>query len=324
MAEDRTKSNPLAKKFEWKEKFIKRYEKLTDFETFKDFSTRYPRKSIRVNTIKADVEATKHSIEQKGFTLTPVPWCKEAFWIEGERRDYGNLLEHALGHIYIQDAASMIPPIVLNPQPHERVLDMCAAPGSKTTQIAAMMNNTGIVIANDSDSSRLAALGINVQRSGLKNVMITNMKGHLFAKTNLLFDKILLDAPCSGTGTIRKSLRTIQSWNPGVVKKICSIQKNLLVTAWNLLKPGGVLVYSTCTLEPEENEQVVDFALKKFEDCSVIPFEINLKRSAPIMEFEGKTFHPDVQHTLRIWPQDNDTEGFYVAKLQKNVDRQHK
>lgn len=317
--ENRTQTNPIAERFEWKPKFIARYEPLTDFEVFKDFSTRYPRKSIRVNTVKADIEETKKSILDQGFDLEEVPWCKGSFWIHGERRDYGNLIEHVLGKIYIQDAASMIPPIVLDPKPGEIVLDMCAAPGSKTTQMAAMMENEGLLIANDADSSRLAALGINIQRSGLKNVMITNQKGHKFTDSGIMFDKILLDAPCSGTGTIRKSLRTIQTWNPGVVRKICSIQKNLLVTAWEILKPGGILVFSTCTLEPEENENIVDFALNKFEDCEVVPFELDIKRSEPVMEFEGKIYHADVKHTLRIWPQDNDTEGFYVAKLRKKI-----
>ncbi|MBW2978384.1 tRNA methyltransferase, partial [Candidatus Woesearchaeota archaeon] len=157
------------KEIKFKEKFIERYSRLTDFKTFKKYSLTYLRRSIRVNTLKISVEKLKKRLE-KNWILTPVPWCKQGFWIEhkgiGEekRRDVGNLIEHTLGYIYIQEAASMIPPIVLDPKPGEIILDMCASPGSKASQIAQYMQNKGVFIANDYKGERMKPLGINIQR----------------------------------------------------------------------------------------------------------------------------------------------------------------
>ncbi|MEK6901345.1 MAG: tRNA methyltransferase, partial [Nanoarchaeota archaeon] len=196
---------PSTETIEFKPAFIERYSLLTDFEEFKKYSLSFLRRSIRVNTLLTTVKETTKSIKAKGWRLEQIPWCKEGFWIDNpERRDVGNLLEFQVGKIYVQEAASMIPPLVLNPKPGEMVLDMCASPGSKTTQMAAMMKNTGLLVANDYKGVRLQSLGINVQRCGLTNVVITLQHGHRFV--DFQFDKILVDAPCSGTGTIRKSL----------------------------------------------------------------------------------------------------------------------
>lgn len=303
--------------FPFKADFIKHYSGLTDWDTFKKYSLSFLRRSIRVNTLQASVAEVKKSIEAKGWNLTPIPWCKEGFWIDHHgRRDVGNLLEHHLGKIYVQEAASMIPPLVLQPQPGDIVLDMCAAPGSKTTQIGAMMNNEGIIVANDYKGDRLQSLGLNIQRSVLTNTIITLMHGKRFYQFE--FDKILLDAPCSGTGTIRKSLKTISIWNPGMIKKIAKTQKELIENAFKNLKVGGEMVYSTCSLEPEEDEGVVDFLSQKFDNAEIMEINLpGLKRSPAILEFEGTKYNPEVKHCIRIWPQDNDTEGFFVCKIRK-------
>ncbi len=303
--------------FPFKEAFIERYSKLTNWEEFKKYSLSFLRRSIRVNTLLGSVAEVKKSLQAKGWSLVPVPWCKEGFWISHpERRDVGNLLEHHLGKIYVQEAASMIPPLVLQPKPGEIILDMCAAPGSKTTQMGVMMKNKGIIVANDYKGDRLAALGVNVQRGGLTNILITLMHGKRFYQFE--FDKILLDAPCSGTGTIRKSLGTISAWNPGMIKSIVKQQQELIENAFKNLKVGGEMVYSTCSLEPEENEGVVDFLLQRFENAEIMNIDLpGLKRSPAVLEFEGVKYHEQVQHCLRIWPQDNDTEGFFVCKIKK-------
>jgi len=306
-------------KIEFKDKFIERYKQLTDFEEFKKYSLSFLRRSIRVNTLKASVADVKQRLKDK-WKLTPIPWCKQGFWIEHhkkERRDVGNIKEHQLGYFYIQEAASMIPPLVLDPKPGETVLDLCAAPGSKCSQIAQYMKNKGILIANDYKGIRLAPLGINLQKMGITNFIITLMQGHKFKHSNIKFDKILVDAPCSGTGTIRKSLKTLRIWNPNMVKRLAAIQKVLLETAFTILKPNGTLVYSTCSCEPEENEAVVDFLLNKFENAKVEEIELKINRSDPITEFDGNKYSPEVKKCLRLWPQDNDTEGFFVAKLRK-------
>jgi NOL1/NOP2/sun family putative RNA methylase len=311
---------PKTAELQFKEKFVERYSQLTDIDLFKKYSFSYLRKSVRVNTLKIDVKELVSRVS-KEWKLDPIPWCSEGFWIEhkgvGEEKrwDVGNMLEHVLGYVYVQEAASMIPPLVLDPQPGERVLDMCAAPGSKTTQMAQLMKNEGVIVANDITGVRLAALGVNLQRCGVRNAIMTRMQGTRFREVE--FDRVLVDAPCSGTGTIRKSLKTIEMWNPKLASYLANTQRGLLKVGFNVLKPGGTLVYSTCTLEPEEDEGVVDWLLNKFDNAKVEEIKLDIKRSDAVVSFEGKTYSDEVKKCLRIWPQDNDTEGFFVAKITK-------
>ena len=303
-------------KVKFKEKFIERYSKLTDWKEFKRISLTYLRRSIRVNTLKISAEELKKRL--KDWKLKQIPWCREGFWIEhkNKRRDIGNTIEHALGYFYVQDAASMIPPIVLDPKPGEKVLDMCASPGSKASQIAAMMKNKGILVANDYQGMRLKPLAINLQRCGVSNNIVTLMHGRFFK--GFEFDKILVDAPCSGTGTIRKSFKTLLIWNPNMVKRLAGTQRQLIETAFNNLKKGGILVYSTCSLEPEEDEGIIDYLISKYPDAKVQEINLQgLKKAKPVTEFEEKKYSPEVKKCLRIWPQDNDTEGFFVCKIKK-------
>ena len=310
----------IERKIEFKPRFIERYSKMTDWESFRQCSLSFLRRSIRVNTLKISIKELKDRLEGK-WSLGQVPWCEEGFWIEHskkERRDIGNLIEHSLGYFYIQEAASMIPPIVLEPKPDDIILDIAASPGSKTTQIAQYMQNKGILIANDYTYERMKPLSINLQRCGVTNAAITLMEGQWFKKSGIEFDKVLVDAPCSGTGTIRKSLKTIGIWNPDMVRRLSITQKQLIETGFNLLKEGGVLVYSTCSLEPEENEEVVSFLINKYENAKLEEIKLNLKKSYAILEFENKKYNEEIKKCLRIWPQDNDTEGFFVAKIKKS------
>src|SRR3989344_3360415 len=314
------KQFPNASEIVFKPKFIERYSKLTDWEEFKKVSLSFLRRSIRVNTLKISIKELKERLEKK-WNLEQVPWCREGFWIEHgkkERRDVGNLIEHSLGYFYLQEAASMIPPIVLEPKPDDIVLDVAASPGSKTTQIAQYMQNKGILIANDYTYERMKPLSINLQRCGVSNAIITLMEGQWFKKSGIEFDRILVDAPCSGTGTIRKSLKTIGIWNPDMVRRLAITQRQLIETAFNLLKENGTMVYSTCSLEPEENEAVVDFLINKYGNAEIEPIELkNIKKSSPILNFEDKEYNKNIKNCLRIWPQDNDTEGFFVTKIKK-------
>ena len=300
----------------FKENFIERYSKLTNFKEFKNSCLTPLRRSIRVNTLKISVNDLKQKLESN-FILQKIPWCNEGFFIEHKtgRRDIGNTLEHSLGYYYVQEAASMIPPLLLNSQKEDLILDMCASPGSKTTQIASLMENQGLIIANDYKGIRLRPLGINLQKSGITNTIITLMRGQWFK--NFQFDKILLDAPCSGTGAIRKSLKTLLIYNTKMITKLAKEQKQLILTAFPALKPKGTLIYSTCSLEPEENEEVIDFLLKKYDNVSIEKINLNIKRSEPILNFNNKNYSEEIKNTLRLWPQDNDTEGFFVAKIKK-------
>lgn len=298
---------------EFKEKFVERYSKITNFKEFKQASLSKIPKSIRINTIKIEIKDLKLRLNQ--FKLKQIPWCKEGFWIEGDRTDLGNLQEHGLGYFYIQEASSMIPAQILNPKKNDIILDMAAAPGSKTTHLAAIMKNTGIIIANDPDYTRIKALSMNIQRSGLTNTIITKMEGRFFK--NFSFDKILLDAPCSGTGTIRKSPRTILEWNPNNIKRLSGIQRQLITNAFKNLKENGTLVYSTCTMEPEENEAVISYLLETNHNAKLEKISMNIKSSKPILEFEEEKYNSEIKKCLRIWPQDNNTDGFFIAKIRK-------
>jgi len=295
---------------EFKQKFIDRYEKLTDFKEFKKYCLMDLRKSIRVNTLKTSVNKLKKRLD---LDLEKVPWNENGFYVNS-RVTLGNLNEHFLGHFYVQEAASMLPPLVLDIK--DRVLDVSAAPGSKTGQIAAMMKNKGLLVANDNNYRRLSALSMNLQRLGVSNTIITLMNG-VWIKER--FDSILLDAPCSGTGAIRKSLGTLKIYNTGMIRKLANDQRRLINNAFRILNEGGSLVYSTCSLEPEENEGVIDFLLNKYENAKVEKIKFKgLKSKGVILDFEGKKYSDEIKNCVRVWPQDNDTEGFFVAKIRKS------
>ncbi len=311
---------PDSEKVSVKEAFEERYRKLlgSRYDEFMKHSLSYINKSVRVNTLKTTVAGVKQSLQKQNFRLKQIPWCEEGFWVKGDRTDLGNLTEHFLGYIYIQEAASMLPAVVLQPKPGDIVLDMCASPGSKTTQMASMMENTGLIVANDISGARMKPLGINLQRSGITNVAVTVMHGQQFRTRGIFFDKILVDAPCSGTGTIRRNTETLQMWNAGMIKRLSATQKSLAETAFSILKEGGEMVYSTCSVEPEEDEEVIDWLLSKFPAASAEKIILPIKKSEPMTEFEGKRYSGEVKKCLRIFPQDNNTEGFFVAKIRKS------
>lgn len=340
-----------------KKDFEDHYKKILGdlYEKFIEFSLRPLRKSIRINTIKVvdDIEpknlegiiegerdigidslynlkpypfkinitATEvlRRLKQQGWKIERIKFYKYGFWVDHpERRDIGNTIEFQLGYYYSQEAASMIPTIVLDPKPGEVVLDLAAAPGSKTTQIAMHMENKGIIFAVDVDRDRIRALAQNLQKQGVVNTAILNMDGRRIGELGVEFDKVLLDAPCSGTGAIRKSFKTFQIWNEKMINRLSRLQKQLILAAFDALRDGGILVYSTCSIEPEEDEEVVDFLLYKRENAKIEKIEIpNLNRSEPILELGKKVYSSEIKYTLRIWPWDNDTEGFYVAKIKK-------
>jgi len=204
---------------------------------------------------------------------------------------------------------------------YEIVLDLAAAPGSKTTQIAAEMKNTGTLIANDVSIGRISILATNLERCGVSNVIVTRKQGFDLCKKlkqqGFLFDKILLDAPCSGEGTLRSSRGTYEMWNIQSVKNLSNIQKSLLASCIELLKPEGEIVYSTCTHSPEENEEVLDFILNKFPEMKIETIKLPVKCRFGVIRWDNKQYNKEVEKSCRIYPQDNDTEGFFVAKLKR-------
>jgi len=313
-------------KYEMKPLFEERMRKLLpdkkDFDDFDKIIHKKPRRFIRCNTLKISPEKLLKRLRKRWEVSQPFreDGCGEVFVVESDLGpgELGNSVEHLLGYFYVQEISSMLPIFALGPKPGEFVLDLCASPGSKTTQMAAMMENSGTIIANDIKLDRVKILNANLERCGVTNVIITRNDGvglcSRLAKRGFKFDKILLDVPCSGEGTLRSSPKTFKMWNHKVVKKLSREQKKLFAFAVKCLKPGGEIVYSTCTHSPEENEEVVGFALKNFP-LEAEKVNLPLKCRPGLKEWEGHVFDYGVCNACRIYPQDNDSEGFFVSKF---------
>jgi len=297
-----------------------------EYEKFIKYILTPQRKSFRVNTLKEkNPEKLVEELRNKNLDISPVSWCKDAYFLnynKETRSDLGNLEEHFLGKIYVQEATSMTPPEILD-IPEEisddfKVLDMAASPGSKAIQLGDKMQNKGILVANELDWKRLGPLQINLERSGLTNVIITNSDGARIEGEEV-YDRILLDAPCSGSGVIRKSPKTIRTYNPKQLKSIQKLQLKLMQRAFELLKKGGIMTYSTCSIDPEENEIAVEKFLEANSNAKLLKAELpNIILNNKVTEFQGHIIPEEIVHkTIRIWPQDNDTNGFYVAKISK-------
>lgn len=274
------------------------------------------RKSVRVNTLKISVEEFKKRAEDKGWALEPVPWCETGFWIDVDESDVplGNTAEHMAGLFYIQEASSMMPVSALftaEDSPYQSVLDTAAAPGSKTTQIAALMQNDGILVANEFSASRVKVLHANIERCGIRNAALTNFDGRVFGSwLPEQFDAVLLDAPCSGEGTIRKDPDSLKNWSKESIQSIADTQKELIESAFQALKVGGVLVYSTCTLSREENQDVCQHLKQTFGDA------VSFESLASLFPEANKALTKE--GFLHIFPQVYDCEGFFVARIRKN------
>lgn len=273
----------------------------------------FPRKCFRVNTLKANVSEIRESFG-KAFPIEPVPFCREAFFTSLAALKTS---EHEEGLVYFQDAASLLPVLAINGELKKAgtVLDACAAPGSKSTHIASVMDNRGLLISNDSDYNRVRALRFNLEKSGAMNCLVTNH--NLLKFPGFQFDVLLLDVPCSLEGTARKDPAAVKFWSEKKIRLLAKLQKRLILKAFGLLKPGGIMVYSTCTFAPEENEAVVSHLLENSDAKLVQPTLPGLEFSPGLEEWNGKTFGPEMKKCVRVWPHQNDTEGFFLAKVMK-------
>ncbi|UCF71376.1 MAG: NOL1/NOP2/sun family putative RNA methylase [candidate division WOR-3 bacterium] len=299
------------------EKLFARYESIVpDFDAFMQYLKKPLVRSFRVNTLKARREQILGFLDDlhpHEFSFWP-----NAFSVD-ERRALGNHITHNLGLIYVQEVASMVPVIVLDPQPGEIVLDLCAAPGSKATQIAESMANLGLIVANEVNRKRMRGLIHNIKRCGVMNEVIISLNGQKLYRTFPdYFDRVLVDAPCSAEGTIRKSKAVLSHWGVRNIERMSRIQIGLAVSGFRSLRPGGVMVYSTCTIAPEENEMVISYLLRKFPDAEVLPVRVaRLKMRPGVTQWQDVAFDPRVGQCARILPQDNDTAPFFVAKIAK-------
>jgi NOL1/NOP2/sun family putative RNA methylase len=284
---------------------------------------------IRCNTLKISVEDLKRRLEDYGWELgQPIDKHPEIMKIESRLSpgELGKTKEHLLGYYYVQDISSMLPLLVLLPTKNDMFLDLCASPGSKTTQAAAMMENSGVLIANELSLGRISILNSNLERCGVSNTIVTRNNGLRFCrrsreKLRMKFSKILVDAPCSGEGTLRKSLKTFNMWNEKVIKNMSKLQKKLAAEALRSLEVGGEMVYSTCTLGPEEDEAVVDFLIKNF-DVELMDVKIDgIKLREGVTSWQKTEYDEQVKKCRRLYPQDNDTDGFFLCKMRKISDK---
>lgn len=271
--------------------------------------------TLRVNTLKYSIQDLMKELKSSNIKFERVPWFRDALIIKNKKeKDIQNLEIYNKGYIYLQSLPSMIPPLVLEPKEGEKVLDMTAAPGSKTTEMAMLMNNKGKILANELDKLRCERLKYNVDMQGAEIVEVINQRGEKLG--NLYpnnFDKVLLDAPCSGEGRfLANDVKTYRNWSKKSVTQLAKLQKKLFKSAYDALKPGGVMVYSTCTLNKEENEDVLEWAIDNL-NLKIIDIKIEIKEGISAFT-EGRDI--SIGKAIRILPS-KDMEGFFVAKLKK-------
>lgn len=288
--------------------------------------------TIRANTLRTRRRDLAQALINRGVTLEPIgKWSKVGLQVFESPVPVGATPEYLAGHYMLQAASSFLPVIALAPQPGERVLDMASAPGGKTTYLSALMQNTGIVFANDSNKARTKSLTANVHRMGCKNVVVCNYDAREFPRVIGGFDRVLLDAPCSGTGVISKDASVKVNKTEKDFQMLAHLQKQLILCALDSINPnsstGGYLVYSTCSVTVDEDESVVDYALRKRPHVKLV--ETGLEFGVPgFTSFEGKHFHPSLSLTRRYYPHKHNMDGFYVAKLKvgkrlKKSERKH-
>ncbi|KIK99308.1 hypothetical protein PAXRUDRAFT_822934 [Paxillus rubicundulus Ve08.2h10] len=275
--------------------------------------------TIRTNTLKTRRRDLAQALINRGVNLEPIgKWTNVGLQVFESAVPIGASPEYLAGHYMLQAASSFLPVIALSPQPNERVLDMASAPGGKTTHLAALLQNTGHVFANDANKARTKSLAANVHRMGCKNVTVSSYDAREFPKVMGGFDRVLLDAPCSGTGVISKDSSVKVNKSERDFQLLSHLQKQLILCAIDSVSPdsktGGYIVYSTCSVTVDENEAVVDYALRKRPNVKLVDTGIEFGREG-FTKFRGKTFNPSVKLTRRFYPHVHNMDGFFVAKF---------
>lgn len=294
--------------------------------------------TIRTNTLRTRRKDLAQALINRGVNLEPIgKWTNVGLQVFESSVPIGATPEYLAGHYMLQAASSFLPVLALKPQPGERILDMASAPGGKTTYVSALMQNTGVIFANDANKARTKSLTANVHRLGCKNVVVCSYDGREFPKVMGGFDRVLLDAPCSGTGVISKdasvkinkviivvvSLVNACVENPFLQTArdfvlLSHLQKQLILCAIDSVNSnsatGGVIVYSTCSVTVDENEAVVDYALRKRPHVKLLDTGLEFGREG-FTSFRGKTFHESVKLTRRFYPHVHNMDGFFVAKF---------
>lgn len=275
---------------------------------------------LRANPLKLSPERLA---EEGGMRLTPIPWCREGFYY-GEAERPGKRPAYHAGLYYIQEPSAMLPVELLDVRSHDKVLDLCAAPGGKATQIAAKLNGEGLLVANDNHAERMKPLVKNIELFGVRNAIAVNeTPQRLAARWPEFFDKILVDAPCSGEGMFRKEEDMIRQWERHSVERCAAMQREIMREAAKLVKPGGRIVYSTCTFSAEENEAVIAEFLALHPAFRVVPVPL-LAGFAPGRPDWAAELRPDLAEAapplagaVRLWPHRVKGEGHFAVVLER-------
>ncbi len=316
----RQKAKTLAKEHEYQQYMIERYLALwgeEDTLRFLEACEQPIRTSIRMNTLRMESEKTIERLQKKKIKLEKIPWLSHGYYADFEGHSTpGAFLEHMLGFYYVQGVPSMTTVEVLDPQPDETILDLAAAPGGKTTHIAQQMQNSGKVVSVEMDRRRISSLESNILRCGVTNAIVLRGDARKIEKLNLEPDRILLDAPCSGEGLIPLDPTRKTSKSMADVRFCATKEDELLDAAVTVLAPGGTIVYSTCSIAPEENEYVVDEILKRYPEMKIVPIPLDFGTPGYSEPF-GVSLDESLKLARRFLPHLHGSEGFFICKMIK-------
>ncbi len=299
--------------------YFARYKDVVDdWEAFMEAAKRPLPTTIWANSLKIKGDELTQRLQKKGIDLTPIPWIEGGFRLPAGVQP-GLLWEYMAGLFHVQEEVSMLPIKLLDVQPEHTVLDMCAAPGNKTAQIGVALHNKGTVVANDRSRGRMRAARQTFNRLGLVNISMHTRDASNLPRSLGQFDRVLADVPCTCEGTCRKEPSVMVRSSTNGSLKMARTQKAILRKAIQLCKPGGKILYATCTFAPEENELVLQEMLETMPDkIRILPASIDGFVTAPgLTEWNGRILHPSLQNALRAWPHHNDTGGFFMALLEK-------
>jgi len=302
---------------------LERYRDLIpDFERFLEVVKHREPSTIRVNPLRSTVEEVRERLQRKGFVVHDVPHQPLFLRIEDGRGKEGppvsDTLEHWAGDFYMQQTATGLAAPLLDPQPGERVLDLCAAPGGKTTHLAELMKGQGTVVASELNEGRIRALLGNIYRLGHTNIMVTSGDARFFPE-GATFDRVMVDVPCSAEGTLRKRGGTLPRKSPKARKSMTRIQRRLLERAIELTRPGGTLLYVTCTFDPAENEGVLTRVLQD-APVEVDQIELDIPHERGVTSFGETEYDARMTRAIRLYPHIHDSGGLFICRLRKQGD----